>query len=306
MSHLPYQIKFTQLEMHNMAKQVNLWIDTTVAMYVNHFYKMILNAVISGEFSICINFNKVDVSETKILKVGTIVTASFMANHQKCLGDNYDKRFGIITEVLEFEADKRYVVKVIGEKAHSYSKKNLTAYENEMTFLHKVAKHEGNNLQGHYDNLRMIAYRVYGPEELEIGSQNQRNTIISQTISELERLLDIKIIRQGGANKLKGTADFVYNLSWESPLADASSTNVILDEKEESDDAETYNLYQDTSDPSFNERSEELFSKKPMTKTEKVNAYIKHFITITANNQTDDIGKFSASMKSTASASGIL
>lgn len=297
MSNLPYQIKFTQAEMHNMAKQVNVWIDATVAIYVNHFYKMLLNAVIGGEFSILINFNKVDVSEAKILKAGTIVTASIYANHQKCLGDSYDKRFGIITEVLEFEADKRYVVKVIGEKAHAYSKKNLTAYENEMTFLYKVAKHEGNNLQGHADNLPMIAYRVYGPEELEIGTQNQRNKIISQTISELERLLDIKIIRQGGANELKGSIDVGYRLSWETPPTDASSTNIILDEKQEAEDAETYNLYQDTSDPSFNERYEEFFSKKPMSKTEKVNAYINQFITITANNQTDELGKFGVGMK---------
>lgn len=292
MSYLPYQIKFTQAEIHNIAKQVKERIEATVAIYVKCFYTMIFKAALSGGFSTLISFKKVDISSLKILEVGTIVSASFMANHQKCLGDDSDKRLGIITEVLEFEADKRYVVKVIGEKARSYSKKMLSAYENEMKFLYKVAKDEGNNVQRHDDNLRMIAYRVYGKEELEIGSQNEKNTIISQTIGELERLLDIKIIKQGGGNELTGTTDFIYRISWETPPTYASSTNTILDEKEEAEDADTYDLWQYTSHPDH----EDLLSEKPMSKTEKVNAYINQLVKIAAND-IPEAGKFGVGMK---------
>lgn len=292
MSYIPYQIKFTQTEIHNIAQQAQSRIEASVAIYVKHFYMMIFNAAISGKFSVQINFKKVDVSSAQSLEVGKVVSASFMANDQKCLGDSYDKRLGLITEILEVETDRRYVVKVIGEKARAYSKKMLTAYENEMTFLHKVAKHEGNDAKAYDDKLRMIAYRVYGPEELEVGSEHERNEIISQTLSELERLLDINIVKQGGGLP-PNRADNVYRVSWESPSV--SSTNVILDEKGEAEDAERYDLTKFTSYP----QHEEFLEKPKISKTEEMQERAKQYIMEIRNMSKKDatIDKYYVGMK---------
>lgn len=223
-----YQISFSAAEVYNMAKQSNERIKETVSYYVNHFYKLILAKILIGEFTApLINFNKFDEEKAdKYLKEGTIVRVSRNTNDKKCLGSFSDFRNGIVTQVLEYKEDKRYLIKVIGEKACAPSDMPTNVYDSEKTYLRALfpgSKKQifmyGNGFPiVNGEKLHTLSSMLYSADEIEVGSFEERYQIISQTMDELESLLGITIIKKVGANIAypKKYTDYMYKISWKS------------------------------------------------------------------------------------------
>ena len=228
---LPYQISFSADEACKMAKQANERIKETVSFYVNHFYKLILAKMLVGEFTVQINFKKLDEEkDDKCLKEGTIVRVSRSCDAaEKCLGPFSDFRNGIITSVLWCEGiGTRYLIKVIGEKACALSDMPTNVYDSEKTYLR--ALFPGSKQQiFRYGNgfpivngkkLHSMSSTLYSKDELEVGSFEERYQIITQTMGELESLLGITIIKSGPyslCSSYEGKlADYSYKITWKS------------------------------------------------------------------------------------------
>jgi hypothetical protein len=226
---LPYQIIFSASEIHDMAKQANERIKETVSFYVNHFYKLILAKILVGESNVpVINFNKFEEEKgCKFLKEGIIVRVSRGCdNYKKCLGPFNDFRNGIVTSVLDYKGDTRYFVKVIGEKACAISDIPTNVYDSEKTYLRDLLPTKpriglkGRGFQPIVDEekLHLVSSTLYSADELEVGSFEERYKIITETMSELETLLGIDIIRRVGASIGYPTkyTDYMYKVSWKS------------------------------------------------------------------------------------------
>ena len=226
---LAYQISFSADEAYNMAKQSSERIKETVSYYVNHFYKLILAKILIGEFTApLINFNKFDEEKAdKYLKEGTIVRVSRNTNDKKkCLGPFHDFRNGIVTQVLEYKEDKRYLIKVIGEKACAPNDMPTNAYDSEKTYLRalfpgskkQIFMYENGFPIINGEKLHTLSTMLYSAVELEVGSFEERYQIISETMDELESLLGITIIKKVGASIAypKKYTDYMYKISWKS------------------------------------------------------------------------------------------
>lgn len=276
---LPYQIVFSADEAYKMAKQANERIKETVSFYVNHFYKLILAKILVGEFTAHINFKRLDEEKVdKILKEGTIVRISRDAkNHKKCLGPFTDFRNGIITSVLECEGGTRYLIKVIGEKACALSDMPTNAYDIEKTYLRALIPTsikiglKGRSFPPIIDEekLHVISSTLYSADELEVGSFEERYQIITETMEELDSLLDITIIGRAGACIGYPTkyTDYLYKITWKSEEEQKKDLEQEQDDKpysslypSEEEYAELYNLKQCSS---TSEKAEAKNEEKP-------------------------------------------
>ena len=267
---LTYQISLSAVKVHNIAKQVNERIKETVGYYVNHFYKLILAKILGGEFTVMINFKKLDEEKVDIfLEEGTIVRVSRNANDKKCLGPFSDFRNGIVTSVLKSKGDTRYLIKVIGEKSCAQSDMPTDVYDSEKTYLRALfptSKKQiflyGNGFPIiNEEQLHSLSSMLYSAGELEVGSIEERYKIISETMDELESLLGITIVKSGpysSCSLYEGKlADYVYKISWDTPKEEQKQDQdkkenpwvMSSNEEDEEEYAELYDLWQLSSTP---------------------------------------------------------
>lgn len=165
------------------------------------------------------------------------------------------------------------MIKVIGEKACALSDIFTNAYDSEKTYLRALIPTsikiglKGRSFPPIIDEekLHVISSTLYSADELEVGSFEERYQIITETMEELDSLLDITIIRRVGASIGYPTkyTDYIYKITWKSEEEQKKEQ----EQEQEQDDKPYSSLY-----PSEEEYAELYDLKQCSSTPEKAEA----------------------------------